>query len=370
MKNKFLRAGNLLALTFTALLPLACERYELAPGSTDELANQVAGLVEARTKKLPFEAPVAWAMVRNGQTEADFLQGKETPETGTPVSDRSLFILASTTKLFTSVMVMKAVEEGKLRLAGKVSDYLENLPATWQPVTISQLLSHSDGIPDVRENAGYAALPLETTENMTRAGYLSYAAELPLHFNPGSQSRYGQTGFVLLSVILEKVYGKLYEEILRTKILSPLQMTDTHFITHHTEIGIFKPRIFEAADGGFKAVTPDYVYADYATAGMCSSLRDMVRFVGALQTNQLLDAQRLKRLYTPVKGLKGFALGWEYRYANGDLMAGHSGGWSVVVMHLPESNTTSIFLSSAADESILDVGYQVAEKVKQFNDTH
>lgn len=346
----------------------SCEKYELKPESTNELESQAVGLVNERTKKLPFKAPVAWTMIKNGHTTASYVHGSEVPGGNVPVSDRSLFLLASTSKLITSVMVMKAVEDGKLQLSVKVSDYVDGLPLAWRPITISQLLSHADGIPDVRVNAKYNALSIATTEHMSRAEYLSYAAELRLDYEPGTHSQYGQTGYVLLSVILEKVYGKLYEEIVQDEILTPLEMTDTHFITHSSEIGGLKPQIFEPEGNSFKKVTPDYVYADYATAGVCSSLRDLTTFVRALQNHQLLNEQNFRRLYTPIKGLSGFALGWEYRYKDGELMAGHSGGWSVVVMHLPKSNTTSIFLSSAAAESILDTGYQVAEKVKQFTD--
>lgn len=348
----------------------SCEQYESVPTNISELESQIAGLVRTRTKKIPFEAPVAWAVVKNGRLEAAGFHGKEVPGGNVPVSDRSLFILASTTKLITSVMVMKAVEDGKLELTAKASDYLDWLPAAWRSITVSQLLSHADGIPDVRENARYRVLPLETTEYMNRPDYLSFAAELRLHFEPGSRSRYGQTGYVLLSVILEKVYGKRYEEVLQDKILKPLEMTDTYFLTHSSVIGSFKPQIFEPEGNSFKKVMPGYVYADFATAGICSNLNDMTKFICALQTHQLLSAQNLRRLYTPVKGLSGFALGWQYRYKDGELMAGHSGGWSVVVMHLPKSNITSIFLSSAADESILDTGYQVAEKVKQLTDNN
>lgn len=347
----------------------SCEKYEPTPVNSSELESHIAGLVGTRTKKLPFEPPVAWAMVKAGRMEANYFQGSEVPGGNVSVSDRSLFILASAAKLFTSVMVMKAVEDKKIQLTAKASDYLDWLPQAWRNITIDQLLAHADGVPDVGENAKYKKLPMETTEYMSRRDYLSYAAELPLHFKAGLQTRYGQTGYVILSVILEKVYGKPYEKVVQETILTPLEMNDTHFITHHSEIVTFRPQIFEPDGNTFKKVTPGYVYADYATAGLCSNLKDMIKFICALQSHQVLSAQNFRRLYTPVKGLSGFALGWEYRYKDGELMAGHSGGWSVVVMHLPKSNTTSIFLSSAADESILNTGYQVAEKVKQFVDT-
>lgn len=359
----------LFSLSCSLFVQNACEQYDAAPKSVDELQNQISGLVQHRTRNLPFTAPVAWAMVKNGKTETSYFQGREVPDGNIAVSGQSQFILASASKLFTSVMLMIAVEEGKIQLSAKVADYLNNMPSDWNSITINQLLSHSDGLPDVMENSQYTSLPLHTRVNMSRTDYLSYAAGKPLHFKPGVLSRYGQTGFVLLSLIIEKVYNRNYESVIQEKILTPLEMTQTYLITHESEINNSKPQIFEPQGDGFKKVTPEYVYADYATAGIYSNLEDMIKFFSALHTHQLLRAENFKRLYTPVKELSGFALGWEYRYKDGELMTGHSGGWSVVVMHLPKSNTTSIFLSSAVDESILDTGYQVAEKIKQYHHT-
>lgn len=358
MKNILFRLAT--ALIFPVLLT-GCEQDDHRPSSAGELQAQATGLIKNRTRKLPFEAPVAWAAVENGNTVASFKQGREIPGGPDPVSDHSLFLLASASKLFTSVMVMKAVEEGKLKLSAGISDYVPSLPAAWHTITVAHLLSHTDGIAGVWDNSRYKALPRQTAEHLERDQYIAYAAELPLHFEPGTETRYGQSGYVLLSLALEKVYGRPYEDIVKTKILAPAAMTETHFFTESDLIGSYKPQLFEPQGDGFNSVTPGYVYADYATAGMCSSLSDMIRFMKALQNHQLLSEQNFRRLFTPVKGASGFALGWEYRYKDGRLMAGHSGGWSVVIMHLPESNRTSIFLSNAAAESILDTGYQVAE---------
>ncbi|MFT4016233.1 MAG: serine hydrolase domain-containing protein [Agriterribacter sp.] len=355
-----------LVIIIAGLFFFSCEKYDHRTESIDQLQKDVAGLIRSRTQKIPFTAPIAWAMIQNGKTVAAYRQGMEVPEGNTAVTDQSLFPLASATKLFTSVMIMKAFEKGLIQLAAKVSDYIDGLPQIWHNVSISQLLSHTDGIPDASENEDYKTLSFEAKEFLSRSAYLDYAGQLPLIFEPGAQTRYGQTGYVLLSMILEKIYKKVYEEIIADKILVPLGMQNTHFFTYSKTIGTYKPRIFEPGGDGFKQETPRYVYADYATAGICTSLSDMIKFICALQKHTLLGATHFKRLYTPVEGMNGFALGWEYRYKDGHLMAGHSGGWSVVVMHLPETNATSIFLSSAADKSVINTGYQLAEKVLDY----
>jgi CubicO group peptidase (beta-lactamase class C family) len=364
MKKSLLR--GFVAIIVTGSLQ-ACEYHDQPATDAKVLEAQVAGLVKDCSAKLPFEAPVAWAMVRKGEVVASYRQGAEIPGGSTMVSEHSRFILASAAKLFTSVMVMKAVEEGKIQLTAKITDYIVSLPLAWQEITISQLLSHTDGIADVVGNSRYRALPQATAEVMSRPEYVTYAADLPLHFVPGSETRYGQTGFVLLSMVLESVYGLLYEQIITTRILAPLKMMETQFITGSSAFGEYKPQIFEPEGKGFKKVTPPYVYADYATAGMCSSLGDMIRFVKALQAGMIVSEQGFRRIFTPLKGGKEFALGWQFRYKNGRLMAGHSGGWSVVVMHFPDSASTSIFLSGAAVESMLDAGYKVAEKALEYS---
>ncbi len=345
----------------------SCEKHDRPVTNFKQLEQEVAGLIQERTRKLPFKAPVAWALVQDGEVKSSYQQGYEIPDANTPVSDQSLFLLASTTKLFTSVMVMKAVEEGKLLLSSKASEYMDDLPATWQSITISHLLSHTDGLADVMDNSSYKALDPAIAEGLNRREYLEYAAQLPQHFRPGYQTRYGQSGYVLLSLVLEKLYEQSYETIVSQKILIPMGMSHTHFFTASDVIGTYKPQVFEP-DGatGFKKTTPNYVYADYATAGICTSIGDMIKFIQALQKQELLNKESFRRLYTPLEGVSGYTLGWEYRYKDGRLMAGHSGGWSVVVMHIPDTNTTNIFLSSAADESILNTGYQVAEKALAF----
>ena len=349
-----------------SMTALSCEKYDRPVKDLDQLEQEVAGLIKVRTQKLPFKAPIAWALVQNGQVKSAYHQGFEIPGENTPVSGQSLFLLASASKMITSVMVMKAVEEGKIQLNTKLSEYLNNLPLSWQNINLSQLLSHTDGIADVMDNVKYKALDPTVAMDLSRQKYLEYAAELPLRFEAGKQTQYGQSGFVLLSLMLEHIYQMPYETLIAQKIFIPLGMQQTHFFKEGDKIGDYKPQVFEPSGNSFKKVTPPYVYADFATAGVCINMKDMIRFISALQKHELLNADSFKRLYTPIADRPAFALGWQFRYKNGQLMVGHTGGWSVVVMHFPATNATSIFLSAAADESILNTGYQVAEKALEY----
>jgi CubicO group peptidase (beta-lactamase class C family) len=88
--------------------------------------------------------------------------------------------------------------------------------------------------------------------------------------------------------------------------------------------------------------------------------------MSALQQNRLLSAASLRRLVTPTELSKQYAMGLTYQIISGRAVAGHSGGWSVVLAYIPDKNISTILLSNTSDESILKLGYQLVEKAIQY----
>ena len=205
------------------------EKYNHHTEDIDQLQKDEAGLIQSRISKIPFIVRVAWAMIQNGKAIAAFRQGMEVPEGNTTVKDQSQCPLASATKLFTGVMVVKTFEEGLIQLTAKASDYIDGMPRTWHDVSISRLLFHTDGIPVVSDNDDYNALEFDVKEFPNTNAYIDYPRRLPLMFESGAKTRYGQTGCVLLCMILEKIYKKIYEQIIVDKILSASWYAATHF---------------------------------------------------------------------------------------------------------------------------------------------
>ena len=143
------------------------------------------------------------------------------------------FRIASTTKQFTAALVLRLVEDGLLRLDGRVVDYLPDYPRPQgEQVTLHHLLSHSSGIPN------YVAVPRFYQEigprPHTPAGLVALFAARPLAFAPGARWDYSNSNYVLLGAIVERVTGLPYARALDERLLAPLGLRATTFDDHAT----------------------------------------------------------------------------------------------------------------------------------------
>ncbi len=143
------------------------------------------------------------------------------------------FRVGSITKQFTAMLVMQLVEQGKLKLDGKLTDYLPDYPkSTGDKVTIHHLLTHVSGIPS------YTGFP-NFFRDLSRDPYTPEAfvktfADSALQFEPGAKFLYNNSGYFLLGAIIEKAAGKTYEQALAENILTPLNMKNTGYDHHGT----------------------------------------------------------------------------------------------------------------------------------------
>ncbi|KAA2238503.1 serine hydrolase [Chitinophaga agrisoli] len=216
------------------------------------------------------------------------------------------FRLGSITKQFTAMLILQLVEKGKIRLDGKVTDYLPYYPKdNGGKITVYQLLTHTAGVPN------YTALP-EFFSRYARNAYtprefIPVFAELPLEFSPGSKYKYSNSGYFILGAIIEAVSGKPYDEVLHENILRPLHMNNTGYDTAAT---VIKKR----ADGYMKRRN-GYEHAEYldmslpfAAGAMYSTVEDLYLWDQALYTEQLLNKDSKHTYFTPY--LDGYACGW------------------------------------------------------------
>ena len=132
------------------------------------------------------------------------------------------FEIGSITKQFTSMLVLQFVNEGKIKLDGHVSDYLPYYRKdTGNRITISELLSHTSGVPDFIRAPGF----LEGTGSRTKYRVKDFAQEYcsgNLEFEPGTSFNYSNSGYFLLGAILEQVSGRSYEQLVKDRIFTPL----------------------------------------------------------------------------------------------------------------------------------------------------
>lgn len=156
--------------------------------------------------------------------------GKIDKKSQIDINKNSIFEIASITKILTSNLIAQAVIEDKIKLDDYIDDYLpqnytlnSNLK---NKIKISDLASHQSGLPDLDFRKLIeldSQQPVASVTKNTLADILNSCTELIDY----GKYRYSTIGYVLLGQILETVYNKSYDEIIREKIISPLQLTNT-----------------------------------------------------------------------------------------------------------------------------------------------
>ncbi|WP_426481791.1 serine hydrolase [Chryseobacterium sp. R2ACT005] len=148
---------------------------------------------------------LAVGIVTNNKVTFQKYYGTETLETDKKVDANSMFRVYSTTKLISNVGLFQLVEQGKVSLEDKISKYIDHVPTEWQNIQVKNLLSHSSGLPDWINFSDIAA----DTANDEVIARLS---KEKMEFETGTDYRYNQTNYMLISMIIEKVTGEKFEE--------------------------------------------------------------------------------------------------------------------------------------------------------------
>src|SRR5450631_1749173 len=147
---------------------------------------------------------------------------------------RTKFEIGSMTKQFTALLVLQFVNEGKVKLDGHISEYLPYYRKdTGSRVTVSELLSHTSGVPNFLAVPGF----LEGPASRVKYGVEEFVGKYcsgDLRFQPGSKFEYSNSGYFLLGAILEQISGKPYEQLLQERIFTPLGMKDSGYAHSET----------------------------------------------------------------------------------------------------------------------------------------
>ena len=143
------------------------------------------------------------AVVHEGRLVGVRQYGTASIELGVPVTEDTLFAVNSISKAFTGVAVMQLVEGGRLDLGAPIGRYLADLPASWQAVTIRQLLTHMSGLPDV------VRAPMAETD---AAASWQWVVQQPLAFRAGERFVYNQTNYALLQRVVNLLRDRPADE--------------------------------------------------------------------------------------------------------------------------------------------------------------
>ncbi len=277
---------------------------------------------------------------------------------GQPMAVGDTFEVASITKTFTATCVMMLVEEGRLRLAEPIGDLLPSKLTRkllvidghdyGAEITVGQLLGHTSGLPDYWTDPplhdGDNAFVHDFLEDPDRLWepeeILGYARKLHPIALPGQRYHYGDTGYVLLGLIVEHVTGKRLHAVLRERILAPLGMSDTYF--SYYEQAPSGARESHRYEGSLDLFGQRRQSAEWAAGGLVSSTRDLSRFILSLAEGRLFNKAATLSAMTTWKptGTRGVAYGLGlFRITLDDgrgQLWGHDGHGNAFMYYWPE----------------------------------
>jgi CubicO group peptidase (beta-lactamase class C family) len=329
----------------------------------DQKRNQIDSIV---LKYANGKAPDAF----NGcimVTEGDEIlykssQGFSDFENKTTLNDSSVFLLASCTKQFTAVAILQLKEKGKLKLDDKVQSYLPQFP--YQEITIEHLLTHTAGLPDYFQ---LLEKYWDKTKFATNADVLDLLDEHKpkLFFDVNEQFSYSNTGYVILSLLIEKISGQTYAEHLKQNIFDPLKMQNTYVYHRRAQEDTLQnyAKGYEYSMEHNKYMLPDslktYQYTTYMDKitgddGVSSSIYDLKIWNEALQKHLLINERSTELAYTNHKLNNGTETGYGYGFMlrKGDGIEDviyHTGGWpgySTMILRFVDRDKSIVVLSN------------------------
>jgi D-alanyl-D-alanine carboxypeptidase len=278
---------------------LACALILLSVNSLATPSNQslaIDAMLSSLTKAGRFSGAIL--IVRAGKTILRKGYGFANLEQRILFTPDTLHHVASISKMFTAMAVLKLRDQKYLKLEASICTYLENCPKIWQAITVQNLLRHTSGIPDYEEPLGlYSSAYLEfmTKENATQ-NILLEARTQKLEFVPGTKFHYSNTGYVLLSSIIERASGMPFNQAIHDLVLKPAGLKNTAMF----ETGM--TGISSGYTTAWKPIPKLALSPPAGDAALVSTLDDLYRW------SQLMDARAMPEIFRP--GLGGYGYGW------------------------------------------------------------
>jgi D-alanyl-D-alanine carboxypeptidase len=194
-----------------------------------------------------------------------------------PADPKSLFKIASISKLYTAVAATKLVKEKRLSFDKSLTDYLPELKGRIEnadAITLKMMIQHRSGIPNFTDNPAFWENEKENGKNA-----LDFAIDLPASFEPDKGYEYSNTNYLLLRRILDKVLGYNHNDYIKEKILIPLELKNTYFSISEVDLE-------DVMSGYYVGIEEDFKARDN---GMLATAEDVAIFIRALNDGSVFE---------------------------------------------------------------------------------
>jgi CubicO group peptidase (beta-lactamase class C family) len=215
-------------------------------------------------------------------------------------------------------------QQGRLHLDDKITKWLPEGKGVWDSITVRQLLTHTSGIPDYTDSL------IDLRKDYTEEELVRLASSQPPDFPPGQSWSYSNTGYLLLGVLIHRVTGRFYGDVLHQLLFSPLGM--------RTRI-ISEADIIPNRSAGYRLVQNELKNQEWvspslnttADGSLYLTVNDVAKWAVALKRGRMPNARVLEEAWTPVRlndgGAFPYGFGWSLTSQRGHHRVGHTGAW-------------------------------------------
>ena len=267
-------------------------------------------------------------------------------ELNVPMTTEMRFRIASISKPITAFIILQLVDQGIIKLDGKITDYIPDYKGQkGDIITIEHLLSHTSGIlqsPDPEIEVIQERLHHSLRE------MIQYAEESDLYFEPGTGFHYSNLAYSLLAYIAELVTNKPFDRLLTEQLFEPLQMQNTNqCVADEIEKNLSKGYEYKLLKGYQNATYVDPSYT-VGPGGLISSADDLCKFDKALCERRLLSEKLYSKMFTPSK-YASYGYGWDL----GQKIVPGSQDTIDIISHTGDINGFGSYMGRIENDSIL-----------------
>lgn len=302
------------------------------------------------------------SIVKNGETMYTNYIGLANIEHQIPINNTTAFNIASNSKQFTMFLALLLEEEGKLSLDDDIRLHLSELKYLPNKITIKQLANHTHGLPNIDELS-----QLKGVNKMNHDEAIEMLLNIKqISFEAGDKHYYNNTGYMLLSVIIERVGKKPFREQLEEKVFIPLRMNNTSVIKNNNTVVNNKAYSYSLQDSTYS--TNPSNFSTIGSSGIYTTIEDLNLWVKNYQRTTVGKKefyQKMQIVTTLNSGKKtNYGLGLQHDTYKGIDVVFHGGGtesYRSYILHAPEYQLSLVFLSNKGDMAGLDIMYGALE---------
>jgi CubicO group peptidase (beta-lactamase class C family) len=316
----------------------------LTPGAAADRVDEYVR-AQLKTRRIPG---LSLAVVQRGRLVKAEGYGRASLELDVAATRDTVYEIGSISKQITANAILLLVEAGKVRLDDPVSQYLDDPPAAWAPITVRHVLTHTSGLADFDTGQ----IGFSYRREYTAREFVELLARQPLQFVPGERWSY-TNAFPLLGLVVERASGKQYTDLVQTQIFAPLGMRSAR-VKREGDVVPHRADGYLLKDGVFRRGEPARPMVIAPNGGVMMSVVDFAAWDIAITSGRLLRPESLEAMTTPVRLADGrtvsHGLGWFMDTFNGHEFGAHWGttvaGYSAVIRRYVRDGVTVIALAN------------------------